>query len=61
MLFSQPEFTFEEDLIIDGDGPFSNLVSICYLYSFLGEGISVNILAFTTDETATGNYAIVEL
>ena len=56
VLFSQAEYTFEEDLIVDGTGPFSNLVDICYLYSFLEEGISVNILTFTTDGTATGDY-----
>ena len=55
MLFSQAEYTFEEDVAV-GTGPFPNLVDICYLYSFLGEGIPVNILTFTTDGTATGDY-----
>lgn len=61
VIFTQPEYTFEEDSTIESDEPLPNQISICYLYSFLDEGIFVNIQAFTTDGTATGNYAIVEL
>jgi hypothetical protein len=56
VIFSQAEYIFEEDVIIDGSEPLPNAVEICYLYSFLGELISVNILTFTTDGTATGEY-----
>lgn len=57
VIFTQAEYTFAEDVnVIDSDEPLPNPVDICYLYSFLGENISVNILIFTTDGTATGEY-----
>ena len=55
VLFSQAEYTFEEDITVDGSGPLPNVVDICYFYLFEAEGVLVNILTFTTDETATGD------
>ena len=57
VIFTQAEYTFAEDVNeIDSDETLPNLVDVCYSYSFLSEvgGVTVNILTFTTDGTATG-------
>ena len=55
VIFSQPEYLFEEDVISNnGDEPLPNSVEICYSYLVLAEAFSVNILTFTTDGTAIG-------
>ena len=54
VVFSQTEYTVEEDFInFDGD-IVPNSADICYMYEALGQD-AVNIQIFTTDGTATGN------
>ena len=55
IVFSQQEYTFEEDFILGMD-PLPNLVDVCYTYSLFGEVDLVDILIFTTDGTAIGDH-----